>query len=169
MMDFPPSDPEGERMGPYRMRTWPNTIAWTSISWSADLWPPDKFRVETTMQINPLVPQGYGGFLVRYQDEQNYYLLQFDGEGHYRTTLRANGEWSSAKEWANSTAINLAGQPNTIAVEDGGAQLRVYANGSLIEEFSALLPAGHIGLIAGAEANGPIEVDYLGLTLYELY
>jgi len=164
MMDFLPNG-QAEN-GVYRMRVWPNTIAWTSIS---EVPTSEQFRLEATMQINPVVPEGYGGFLARYQDEQNYYLFLFDGQGHYRSLLRQDGQWISPQAWVNLATINLAGQVNEIALEESRDLLRLYANGVMVDEVQSIHPSGDVGLVAGAKAAQTIEVDYDRVAIYELY
>lgn len=161
VMDFLP-----DGSGIYRMRVWPTKIAWTSLGGVAV---PKQFRLETTMQVNPLVPEGYGGFLARYQDDDNYYVFVVDGRGNYQVALRENGAWSITQQWSNKPAIHLAGdQQNVIALEDTHDLLRVYANDALLGEFEPTLPTGLTGFVSGTQSTQTAEVDYSGLSLYEL-
>jgi len=151
--------------GIYRMEVQPNQLAWSTIVGK----PVDQFRIEAGLTIGDIAPEGYAGFISRYQDNKNFYLFAIDGQGRFQIQLLSNGDLQTIQPWTESAALKLAGNPNTLAIEENGAMLRFFANGQLLAEItSPQLSLGDVGIFAAAPSTTIAEVSFDWLRLFAL-
>jgi hypothetical protein len=150
----------------YRMRVWPG---WAAVSILAPS--PPRYRLEADVTIAVETPQGYAGILGRYQDDQSMYMFNIDGQGRYRVQLQQSGEWRTLQPWTDDMDIQLAGESNTIALEDRGDLLRFLVNDVVKAEVEPQLPQIGTGLVTGAPSDsrvGIAESNFHRVALYEL-
>ena len=148
--------------GVYRFQLWPGRVAWSTLALEdlASYW------LEASFTVADVMPEGYTGFLARYQDTQNFYLLAINGTAHYQVLLWQAGQLNTLQSWTPSAAINPAGYENVLAVEDDGQVLRFYANKQILFTVpQPQLAVGATGLVGGAgdRTMAEIEVDWLRL------
>ena len=70
---------------------------------------------------------GYGGLIVRYQNDENFYLFVVDGEGRYQIELVEKGAWRTVRPWTQSSSQS-SGRQSILVVTDDGAELRLFIN-----------------------------------------
>lgn len=150
----------------YRMRVWPGWAAMSILEPS-----PQRYRMEADVTIAVETPQGYAGILGRYLDEDSMYMFIIDGQGRYQVQLQQNGVWYTLQDWTDDMEIRLAGENNTIALEDQGNLLRFLINDVVKFEVEPLLPQGSTGLTMGAPSDsrvGIAESNFHRVALFEL-
>ncbi|MEZ4729848.1 MAG: hypothetical protein R3E79_22175 [Caldilineaceae bacterium] len=148
--------------GVYQFQLWPGRLAWSTLALD-DL---STYWLEASFTIADLMPDGYTGFLGRYQDAENFYLFVIDGTGHYQVLRWQDGALTTLQPWNSSPVLNQAGYENLLALADDGQTLRFYANDQLLFTVEApVLPAGATGLVGGAgeRTMAKISVDWLRL------
>jgi len=109
---------------------------------------------------------GYG-LLVRAPMKASYvvnsgYVFSFSCDGKYRIYRQDNGAFQSVQNWTSNAAIKSGpNQTNTMGVYANGDELRLYANGILLMQFTDNVYAdGLFGLLIRAENNNfQVKVD----------
>jgi hypothetical protein len=150
--------------GYYRMRVWPGNLAWSVLGKNC-LGP---YRIETSAAIAADAPSAYVGLLGRFQNTENFYLFTVDGQGNYQALAQVEGEWQTLQPWTPSSAIQTAGRPNKLSLQDDGRTLNFLSNDTLLFGISDLaLPAGNTGLVAGSRQQ-VAELLFDWLRLYDL-
>lgn len=148
--------------GIYRFQLWPGRLFWSTLA-VEDL---ATYWLEASFTIADVMPEGYTGFLGRYQDTENFYLFAINGAANYQVLLWQGGQLTTLQAWTPGTAINPAGSENVLAIEDDGQGLRFYANEQrLFTVPTPVLPIGATGLVGGAgeQKMAEISVDWLRL------
>ncbi|MBX3011941.1 MAG: hypothetical protein KF832_10570 [Caldilineaceae bacterium] len=150
--------------GVYRFQLWPGRLAWSTLA-VEDL---TTYWIDASFTIADLKPEGYTGFLARYQDASNFYLFVVNGTAHYEVLLWQAGTLTTLQPWRSSPVLNPAGYENLLALEDDGQALRFYANEQLLFTVdSPVLPFGATGLAGGAGERTMAEITVDWLRLYE--
>lgn len=128
------------------------------------------YRLEADLRLasQELFSWGYGGLIVRYQNDENFYLFVVDGEGQYQIELVKEGAWRTVRPWAQSNALS-DGRQNILSVADDGAELRLFINAVQVDAVTdPRLPAGDVGLIVGARSQGHAQGLFDWVALYEI-
>lgn len=150
--------------GVYHFQLWPGRLVWSTLA-VADL---TTYWVEASFTVVDLMPEGYTGFLGRYQDEETFYLFVVDGAARYQVLLWQAGQLTTVQPWSPSPMLNGAGYENVLALEDDGQALRFYANDQLLfAVMEPALPLGATGLVGGAGERTMAEVMVDWMRLYE--
>lgn len=76
------------------------------------------------------------GLLFRYQDDKNFYLFTVTGDGRYGLDMYKDDKLTTLIDWTELSAINAAGELNSLRVETVGDKIRLYANDKLLDEIS---------------------------------
>jgi hypothetical protein len=98
-------------------------IVWRTIDEMVD---DASFEIEATVDK----PRSAAiALLFRYQDNQNFYILNIDGRGRYRVARYVNDAFSVLSDWKTSPAINTAGSSNRLRIEMAGDALTFFCNG----------------------------------------
>ena len=98
-------------------------IVWQTIDEMVD---DASFEIEATVDK----PRSAAiALLFRYQDNQNFYILNIDGRGRYRVARYVNDAFSVLSDWKTSPAINTAGSSNRLRIEMAGDALTFFCNG----------------------------------------
>ncbi|MCL4832201.1 MAG: hypothetical protein KJZ86_07155 [Caldilineaceae bacterium] len=140
----------------YQIRiTQPGVLAWTTLG-QIDL---GAYRYDSSLMLTGSSGDnsawGYAGLIVRYQNDQNFYLFVVDGRGKYQVQAQEQGSWRTLQPWSDSPALATVGGENLLAVEDDGQSLYFYAGGELLYRTADLrLPVGDVGLLAGSRSQG---------------
>ncbi|NJN84186.1 MAG: hypothetical protein HC802_19185 [Caldilineaceae bacterium] len=139
------------------MLVWPNHAGWATFGLD-DL---DRYRLQTRFIIAPGTPAGYGGLIIRFSDEANFYQLLADGEGRYQIQEQIEGEFLTVQPWTVTPSLYLAGNPNTLTVDDDGEEIRLLANETLLYSIpSAQLPSADVGIVGGATGEGAASISF---------
>ncbi|MBX3052908.1 MAG: hypothetical protein KF753_15590 [Caldilineaceae bacterium] len=139
----------------------PGVLAWTTLG-QIDL---GAYRYDSSLMLTGSSDDssawGYAGLIIRYQNDQNFYLFVVDGRGKYQVQAQENGNWRTLQPWTDSPRLTTIGGENLLAVEDDGRQLRFYAGSELLFAVDDLrLPVGDVGLLAGSRSQGTAQVLY---------
>ncbi len=133
----------------------PGVLAWTTLG-QIDL---GAYRYDSSLTLTGSSGDssawGYAGLLVRYQNDQNFYLFVVDGRGKYQVQAQEQGNWRTLQPWTDSPLLATVGGENLLAVEDDGQTLRFFADSELLFSTDNLrLPVGDVGLLAGSRSQG---------------
>jgi hypothetical protein len=104
------------------------------------------------------------GAVVRYRDEDNYYMVRITSDGYYGVWKQVDGEWETLVDWDTSPHINQGESTNHLTLIAQGPNFSFYVNGEhLVDVVDASFAEGDIGLLAGAfdEAGARIHFDNL--------
>jgi hypothetical protein len=147
----------------------PGHLSWTTLG-LLDL---STYRLETHIVIQGIDADastwGYGGLLVRYANESNFYLFTTNGRGAYQIQLQKDESWRILRPWTPANALHSGQEGNILAVEDDGAELRFYANGELLYTVAdPRLPGGDVGLAGGTHSQGSLLARFEWIKLYAL-
>ena len=144
----------------------PGARVWTALGQPL----PGAYRLETDLRLDPQerYALGYGGLIVRYQNDENFYLFVVDREGRYRIELVEEGAWRTVRPWTTLSSQSNGGQ-TILAVVDDGAELRLLVNAVREDTVSdPRLPAGDVGLAVGARSPGRARGLFDWVALYEI-
>jgi len=139
----------------------PGVLAWTTLG-QIDL---GAYRFDTTLVLTGSSGDssawGYAGLLVRYQNDQNFYLFVVDGRGKYQVQMQEQGNWRTLQPWTDSPLLQTVGGDNLLGIEDDGRSLRFYVGPDLLFTTDDLrLPVGDVGLLAGSRSQGTARALY---------
>lgn len=139
----------------------PGVLAWTTLG-QIDL---GAYRYDSSLMLTGSSGDssawGYAGLIVRYQNDQNFYLFVVDGRGKYQVQAQENGSWRTLQPWSDSPLLATVGGENLLAVEDDGQALRFFVGSELLFSADDLrLPVGDVGLLAGSRSQGTARVLY---------
>ncbi len=149
--------------GLYRMRLWPNNIAWSVLATNCSS---RAYHIETEAIVAPESPSGYAGLVGRYQNESTFYLFHVDGAGAYEVLSAQDGVWRVVQARQVESIINPAGVANTLSLQDDGEAMTFAVNGQVLYQTSSpALPTGSTGL-AGRAGGEPAEVNFDSYRLY---
>ncbi len=92
------------------------------------------------------------GLLARAPDENSGYVFEFSCDGHYRLYTWDGEHYNALQEWHTSDSIVAgANQTNTMGIYMKGTDIRLYANGHKIAEFTDnTYDHGQFGLVIGS-------------------
>lgn len=139
----------------------PGVLAWTTLG-QIDL---GAYRYDSSLMLTGSSGDssawGYAGLIVRYQNDQNFYLFVVDGRGKYQVQAQEQGNWRTLQPWTDSPLLATVGGENLLAVEDDGQALRFYIGPELLFSAEDLrLPVGDVGLLAGSRSQGTARALY---------
>lgn len=139
----------------------PGVLAWTTLG-QIDL---GAYRYETSLMLTGSSGDnsawGYAGLIVRYQNNQNFYLFVVDGRGKYQVQAQEQGNWRTLQPWSDSPVLTTVGGENLLGVEDDGQSLGFFVGTELLYRTDDLrLPVGDVGLLAGSRSQGTARALY---------
>ncbi len=121
----------------------PSDIVWSRVPGEPRF---TDFVAEAVVEV--VSGEGELGFLFRYEDRSNTYMLTFRADGFYRVLVQERGRWRTLSDWRAAPAF---AQPGThrIAVVALGATFDVYLNGVLLGSVTdRTFPTGQLALSA---------------------
>lgn len=139
----------------------PGVLAWTTLG-QIDL---GAYRYETSLMLTGSSDDnsawGYAGLILRYQNDQNFYLFVVDGRGKYQVQAQEQGKWRTLQPWSDSPLLAIVGGENLLGVEDDGQSLGFFVGPELLYRTDDLrLPVGDVGLLAGSRSQGTARALY---------
>ena len=144
----------------------PGTRVWTTLRQSSL----GAYRLEADLRLasQEQFAWGYGGLIVRYQNDENFYLFVVDSGGQYQIELVEKGAWRTVRPWTE-TAAQSHGRQNILSVADDGAALRMYIDAALVDVVTdPRLPTGDVGLVVGARSQSQARGLFDWVALYEI-
>ncbi len=107
------------------------------------------------------------GVLFAYQDKNNRYELNINGNGSFSFGKDVQGEWSEIVDWTPSEAIKGTGMVNHIKLIGYQGDYMLYVNGQLIYEFTdTSLTDGQIAPMVTAYSNPPARATFDNIKLW---
>ena len=139
----------------------PGVLAWTTLG-QIDL---GAYRYDSSLMLTGSSDNnsawGYAGLIVRYQNDQNFYLFVVDGRGKYQVQAQEQGKWRTLQPWSDNAQLATVGGENLLGVEDDGQALRFFVGPALLYSTDDLrLPVGDVGLLAGSRSQGTAHALY---------
>ncbi len=104
----------------------------------------------------------------RRNSDNDYYVVHFDNEGYYNSSLYYKDEWHTIQKWTSHSAINLQnGVTNNLAVLVQDSTFTVYANGIMLTQVSepTLTNSGNISLAVSLDAGDSMTVEWDNLVI----
>ncbi|MFM8320978.1 MAG: NBR1-Ig-like domain-containing protein [Chloroflexota bacterium] len=159
-----------------------NRLAVTAFKANGDLWrvaeraAVDNFAIEARFQTGAACSgrDGYG-LLVRAPSQPDSvidtgYVLAFNCDGQFRTYRMDNGAWTGITAWSQHPAIKPGpNQENVMTVIGQGDKLQLYANGTLLLDFSdGTYTSGLFGLMIGSGGTQNFKITLQQLSLWDL-
>ncbi len=149
------------RGGTYRIHVKrPSDIVWSRIPREPRF---TDFVAEATVEV--VAGEGELGFLFRYEDRSNAYMLTFRTDGFYRLLVQERGRWRVLSDWRAAPAF---AQPGThrIALVAVGATFDVYLNGALLSSVTdRTFPSGQLALSAATFDRPDFVAAFHSLTV----
>ena len=123
-------------------------------------------RLEVDMETVTAVEGGEAGVICRFQDADNYYFFILRPNGSYAALKMQTGELQ-IMYMDEDEAIQQDEAANHLSVTCAGDQLSFSVNGvQLVEITDADFPKGDVGLIAGTNEIGGMDVHFDEFEVY---
>lgn len=150
--------------GVYRLDVWPGFLAWSRIS-TEDV---AALTLSAEATIAAETPDAAAALIGRFTDDNNFYLFTVDGQGRFGAVHFQDGVATELRPPTPLPALNAAGQPNLLTLEDNGAALRFLGNGILLENIEvAPVPFHRLGIGALATKDDLVTVSYSSVRVVE--
>jgi hypothetical protein len=110
------------------------------------------------------------GLLARAPDSDKGYVFEFSCDGHYRLYTWDGQHYNAIQEWTTSASIvSGPNQTNVMGIYMKGTDIRLYANGHKLAEFSDnTFDHGQFGLVIGSANTHNFTVDVNQVAYWEL-
>jgi hypothetical protein len=130
----------------------PKHLAWSTFEGSYG-----DVEIEADTVLDSSAEESAAGIAFRYQDEDNFYFYRVSASGNYNLTLYKQGQQQALIDWTQSPAINRRGQVNNLRVEALGDHIRLFVNGTLLDEVSdSSFDEGEIALAVTTFSQGDV-------------
>jgi tetratricopeptide (TPR) repeat protein len=104
-------------------------------------------------------PDSVYGVICRYQDGDNYYVLEMTDTGSSAIYKLKGGQWQALAEFGQSAAIQTGTATNHLRADCVGETLTLYVNGQKVAEAQdSDFASGDVALMAGSYDNPGVEV-----------
>lgn len=141
-----------------------NWIAWNTIGLEFD-----DFEIEFEVALVDGDTYNDAGVLFRFQDRDNYYELDLNGEGSFAVGKQIDGEWYQILDWTGSPAIQAFGSVNRVRLIARGDQFEMIVNGQTIGRFvDDTYQSGGIALVVTAYDDPPAKATFDNLRIWAL-
>jgi hypothetical protein len=109
------------------------------------------------------------GLLARAPEDNKGYVFEFSCDGHYRLYIWDGKNYNALQEWREAAPIHAGvNQTNVMGIWMKGTNLRIYANGFKLAEFTdSTYDQGQFGLVIGSvnTNNFTVYVDQVAYWL----
>jgi hypothetical protein len=141
-----------------------NWIAWNLIGQEfAD------FDLEFEVALVEGDPYNDAGLLFRFQDSDNYYEVDINGEGSFSVGKEVDNEWIQIVEWTSDPAISTFGRVNRLRLVAVGSEFSLYINDEFMVEFDdSTFASGGIGPVVTAYDEPPARATFDNITIWEI-
>lgn len=129
-----------------------------------------RFAVEVDARVSTGVAGIYGINFGQVDGDNLYHFRVYPGAQQYKLLKLADGAWVDLTAWAVNSAINDETGVNRLRVERDGAQIRLYANGTLLTSLSdsSYLGNQELSLFGMSWTEAPVAVRFDDFTFSEL-
>jgi hypothetical protein len=108
------------------------------------------------------------GIFFRYQDKDNYYSLDINGNAKYTIGREVDGEYSDIIDWTASGALQRQGSVNRIRLVAYGNTFTLYFNGQYADEFTDThFNSGDIAIKVTAYDTPPARATFDNLKIWD--
>jgi hypothetical protein len=129
---------------------------------------PGKLFTDVSIEVNASVASGDQdteyGIIFRYQDAENFYILQLAADGSVAIRKMESGSFSVISgngKWTSSDAVNQGVAGNTLKAVCDGNTLTLYVNDTQVAEATDdLFASGDVGLFAGTFGAAGASVEF---------
>jgi hypothetical protein len=141
-----------------------NWIAWNLIGQElAD------FEVEFEVALVEGDRYNDAGLLFRFQDADNYYEIDVNGEGSFAIGKEVNDEWVQIVEWTSDPSVQSFGRVNRVRLVAEGTQFTLYVNDEYLAYFSDdSFGSGGLGPVVTAYDEPPARAKFDNITIWEV-
>lgn len=110
------------------------------------------------------------GVLVRAPEDNKGYVYEFSCDGHYRLYTWDGQHYNALQEWTNTNSVKTGpNQTNIMGIHMKGTDIRLYANGKKIAEFTDnSYDHGQFGLVIGSVNTNNFTVYVDQVAYWEL-
>jgi hypothetical protein len=141
-----------------------NWIAWNSIGQYLD-----DFEVEFEVTLTEGDSYNDAGLLFRFQDRDNYYELDINGEGSLAVGKQIDGEWYQILDWETFPAIQPLGAVNRVRLIAEGDRFTVIVNDDPVAEFrDDTHTSGDIAPVVTAYDDPPARATFDNIRIWAL-
>jgi hypothetical protein len=139
-----------------------NYLIWSPYQSTADY-----SNVQLSVDAREVSGSGDYGFLCRYQDSNNYYLIAVTSDGKYTIQKNVAGTWTALRDWTVSDKIPK-GQPMNIEASCMGTQLAIGINNTWIDQVTDdTFITGQVALTTGAFQDPNHAVAFDNFKIYQ--
>lgn len=120
------------------------------------------YYFEADLTIHSQSDQIMAGLLFDVTDDDNFYAVSIDVDGHYAIQQRSGGEWTDIQDWIYSPLLQPGSETiNSIGVMAHENKFWITANGQVLDTVDVTPSTGGVGLIAGTydEPEGKASFD----------
>jgi hypothetical protein len=141
-----------------------NWIAWNMIG--LDL---ADFEIEFEVALVEGDPYNDAGLLFRFQDADNYYEVDINGEGSFAVGKEVNDEWTQILDWTSDPSINPFGRVNRVRLVAEGDQFTLYINDEFLAHFvDDSFASGGIGPVVTAYGEPPARATFDNIAIWDV-
>jgi hypothetical protein len=142
----------------------PNWIAWNLIGQEfAD------FDIEFEVALVEGDPYNDAGLLFRFQDSDNYYEVDINGEGSFAVGKEVADEWIQIVEWTADPAVSTFGRVNRVRLVGQGTAFSLYINDEFMVDFGDdSFASGGIGPVVTAYDEPPARATFDNITIWKI-
>jgi predicted nucleic acid-binding Zn ribbon protein len=109
------------------------------------------------------------GVFFRYQDSDNFYSLDINGNAKYAVGKEVDGEWIQIVDWTSSAALRSEGEMNVIRLVAYGNTFRLTVNDQFAQEFTdTSFNSGEIALHVTAYDSQPVRATFDNLSIWDV-
>jgi hypothetical protein len=139
-------------------------IAWNMIGQSFD-----DFEIEFEVALVEGDPYNDAGLLFRFQDADNYYEVDVNGQGSFAIGKEVDDEWAQIVEWTSSPAVKPFGGVNRVRIVAKGNQFALYINDEFLSEFvDDSFASGGLGTVVTAYDEPPARATFDNITIWDV-
>jgi hypothetical protein len=141
-----------------------NWIAWNKLG--LDLY---NFEIEFEVTLVEGDSFNDAGLLYRFQDLDNYYEVDLNGEGSFRVGKQIDGEWTQILDWTDSPAIQPFGSVNRVRLVAEGDQFELIVNDLTVAQFTDdTYAGGSVAPVVTAYDEPPARATFDNIRIWEL-
>ena len=139
----------------------PSQDVWTTMRGSYD-----DFRLDIDGGLMSGADDTSYGVIFRYQDDDNYYQFDIDGQGSYTLGKIVDGDWEPIIDLTSTDAIQAGQALNHFEVRAVGDRISIAINGRPLSQVQdATFARGAIGVTAGLDSPSTSQVVFRDLVL----
>ena len=113
-------------------------------------------------------PEAAVALLGRFEDDANFFLFTVDGKGRFGAVRYQSDAITVLRPPTPLPAINPAGQPNRLTLEDNGTSLRFLGNGILLDVIPVEpVTEAQVGVGALATGDDIVTVTFDSITVQQ--